>query len=236
MDPETGTFTSMDTYSGSLSDPLSLHKYQFANCNPVEYCDPSGHFATLPEITVGQAIQAILASALTSVALDMVSAIENGEGYSFGRGLGAFLAGAAFAIASIALAYYGCYVLLLIIGAISSPLMIISGAYDFSEGHYFSGIYKMFLGFVGLYGTIKLASSLDAYYQELEYERDVCMNLIKIIQAEGTTLKPETMARTAAQTAIKTVAQTAIKTVVQTEIRMVDERLLDSEQKTFISN
>ena len=35
MDPATGTFTSMDTYGGSLTDPMSLHKYLFANSNPV---------------------------------------------------------------------------------------------------------------------------------------------------------------------------------------------------------
>ncbi len=43
MDPSTGTFTTMDTYAGRISDPMSLHKYMFANSNPVKYCDPSGH-------------------------------------------------------------------------------------------------------------------------------------------------------------------------------------------------
>ena len=44
MNPTTGTFTTMDTYQGSLFDPVSLHKYLYANANPVTYCDPSGYF------------------------------------------------------------------------------------------------------------------------------------------------------------------------------------------------
>ena len=40
MDPSTGTFISMDSYQGSLYDPVSLHKYLYANANPVKYTDP----------------------------------------------------------------------------------------------------------------------------------------------------------------------------------------------------
>ena len=63
MDPATGTFTTMDTYGGSLSDPMSLHKYLFANSNPVMHCDPSGHEATLQGIVTAMTISAILSAA-----------------------------------------------------------------------------------------------------------------------------------------------------------------------------
>ena len=66
MDPSTGTFTSMDTYSGSLSDPVSLHKYLFANANPVMYSDPSGHY-TLTETETAIAIQGILGEAMSGI-------------------------------------------------------------------------------------------------------------------------------------------------------------------------
>ena len=41
MNPSTGTFTSMDSYAGNISDPDTLHKYLYANGNPVKYVDPS---------------------------------------------------------------------------------------------------------------------------------------------------------------------------------------------------
>ena len=62
MDPSTGTFTSMDTYGGSLSDPKSLHKYLFANSNPVAYCDPGGHEASLQCMVAAMAISGILSA------------------------------------------------------------------------------------------------------------------------------------------------------------------------------
>ena len=41
--PEFGRFWTMDSFEGSQSDPLSLHKYLYAQGNPVNRVDPSGH-------------------------------------------------------------------------------------------------------------------------------------------------------------------------------------------------
>lgn len=59
MDPTTGTFISMDSYNGSIYDPVSLHKYLYANANPVTYTDPTGYFS-FSELMVTQKIQGII--------------------------------------------------------------------------------------------------------------------------------------------------------------------------------
>ena len=43
VNPNTGRFWTMDTYEGSPSDPLSLHKYLYCHSDPVNFTDPSGN-------------------------------------------------------------------------------------------------------------------------------------------------------------------------------------------------
>ena len=52
MNPATGTFTQEDTYQGNIYDALSLHKYLYAQDNPVIYRDPTGNMCTLVEAVV----------------------------------------------------------------------------------------------------------------------------------------------------------------------------------------
>ena len=96
MDPATGTFTTMDTYGGSLSDPMSLHKYLFANSNPVRYSDPSGHFSMSEQMGVID-IQSILFNAFCSAfsyTLDWILNDPYSDNHSEEGLLGAILLGA----------------------------------------------------------------------------------------------------------------------------------------------
>ncbi len=53
LNPATGRFWTMDSYEGAHSDPASLHKYLYANADPLNRLDPSGHVSLL-EIQVVQ--------------------------------------------------------------------------------------------------------------------------------------------------------------------------------------
>jgi RHS repeat-associated protein len=86
MDPSTGTFTSMDTYGGSLSDPMSLHKYLFANSNPVIYCDPSGHDATLLHMVGAMGMGALLSAASYLAVWAIASIVDTVKGTNYSAG------------------------------------------------------------------------------------------------------------------------------------------------------
>lgn len=62
MDPKTGTFLSLDPHQGNRHDPASLHKYMYANANPVNNVDPTG-LTSIAEMSGAMAGQGILAGA-----------------------------------------------------------------------------------------------------------------------------------------------------------------------------
>jgi RHS repeat-associated protein len=45
FDPQLGRFLTQDSYLGEIDDPPSLHRYFYANANPLRYVDPTGHTA-----------------------------------------------------------------------------------------------------------------------------------------------------------------------------------------------
>ena len=61
MNAANGRFWNADSYEGAEDDPISLHKYIFANDNPISGIDPSG-YATLVEIQTSTAIESSWAS------------------------------------------------------------------------------------------------------------------------------------------------------------------------------
>ena len=59
MDPKTGAFLSLDPYQGNRHDPLTLHKYMYANANPINNADPTGMWS-MSDIGTALGIQGIL--------------------------------------------------------------------------------------------------------------------------------------------------------------------------------
>jgi hypothetical protein len=52
----------MDNYEGDNEEPLSLHKYLYADANPVNIDDPSGHDGDIMSLDVGSSLAAGLAA------------------------------------------------------------------------------------------------------------------------------------------------------------------------------
>jgi hypothetical protein len=71
----TGGFTQMDTYAGNSQDPVTLHKYVYANGNPVSFVDPSGYMSNLAEASAaGNAGMSLQLVRITTVTFPRVAA------------------------------------------------------------------------------------------------------------------------------------------------------------------
>ena len=77
MNPSTGTFISMDSYQGNKYDPASLHKYTYAQNNPMMYNDPSGHFVNMISYVASTVIQNTISNSHTIFVMGVLSGITN---------------------------------------------------------------------------------------------------------------------------------------------------------------
>ena len=62
-DPANGRFNQRDINDGNDEDPLTLHKYAYADCDPVNEVDPAGQQGELADVLVSVAINATLSAA-----------------------------------------------------------------------------------------------------------------------------------------------------------------------------
>jgi RHS repeat-associated protein len=77
-DQAMGRFVATDPYQGRMHEPVTLHKYLYANANPVMFNDPSGKFAG----SIGSSMTALSIMALMIAATHVaIQTIENAIKY-----------------------------------------------------------------------------------------------------------------------------------------------------------
>jgi RHS repeat-associated protein len=80
LSQSTGRFWAADRFEGAPVDPLSLHKYIYANGNPINRRDPSGNIS-LPELTLSVYIQfsVLVFPAVNYVNSNVISSLLPGQ-------------------------------------------------------------------------------------------------------------------------------------------------------------
>ena len=164
MNPETGSFISLDTYQGNAYDPASLHKYNYAQNNPQMYNDPSGHFVAMIQLCVSEASRAILENwnylTVSGMVSGMMSSIvarvvgANPEeafifGFLVGMGMGAAYVGAA-AIVNIKNILPALYILTGFGLTWSAAVEIAAGIACVSEGCYGMATFHFTMSVLGI--------------------------------------------------------------------------------------
>ena len=79
----TGRFLTTDPEEGNIFDPISLHRYLYANANPVDNRDPSGR-GLLIEITFTNALYASLATGLVVTVGSLATGVATSTAFAYG--------------------------------------------------------------------------------------------------------------------------------------------------------
>jgi len=69
LNPQFGRFVSMDSFEGVMSDPMSLHKYLYANADPINRSDPTGFYAGVLDLAVSSPVN------LTTISMRILQVI-----------------------------------------------------------------------------------------------------------------------------------------------------------------
>jgi len=92
-DPTSGRFLSQDPYSGSNDDPISLHRYLYADADPINIVDPSGEIGEGGIAGVGATLAGVAAFAaqnsavVLGVGVAVISVFDPNAGISLGETL-----------------------------------------------------------------------------------------------------------------------------------------------------
>lgn len=144
-DPETGRFISRDPYAGDAYDPVSLHRYLYANANPIMNTDPSGQLSLLTQVSIGAAIGFGIGFGTSLIAGDsFTTALGKGIiGAVFGAG-GALLGAGGAALVEAGASWAG------LAAAQGTSRLIVAGAHAFAQGL-----------INAVWGVVQLASTID---------------------------------------------------------------------------
>ena len=203
MDTSTGRFISQDTYQGTINDPVSLHKYLYANANPVMYSDPSGYTSLGEMVCVSAAISGICMATINAAAyLDGLVSINDFNIWDFGNAIiEGFLAGvcigALFGIVSFyAMAIPIVYpalasvfkVLSIASGIVGTFISLCQGIVELKNHNYFTAVAFLCLGMISLlalaaglcsasnYGATESSSSTSFYTVQSEADEFRLLN------------------------------------------------------------
>ena len=75
-DQTQGRFTQMDTWMGRSQDPITLHKYLYANADPISYIDPTGNFS-LGSFSTANSIRGQMTTMQINVGLNLLDMAFN---------------------------------------------------------------------------------------------------------------------------------------------------------------
>jgi RHS repeat-associated protein len=81
-DPTTGRFNRLDPFFGNINDPLSLHKYAYANGDPINMIDPSGKMGVMACISIASISVGIASVAIPMTGVAYLSFTGQVSGYN----------------------------------------------------------------------------------------------------------------------------------------------------------
>ena len=166
MNPATGTFITMDEYAGSVFEPVSLHKYLYANANPVMYSDPSG-YSSLSELTTTMAVQGVIngikGACVGGMLNSLLTLLRGGNASEFQQAFiegmisGFFIGGAFGALGVWASECVAARYITAIFTAVLAGLSLRSAIIDFEKGYYFAGIIEAGTGVILIFSSFHSA-------------------------------------------------------------------------------